>query len=503
LAEEHPKDLEYWVNRLSHQDMPIFARTAELITGVVARRESSVAELSRGILQDASMTARILKMANSVFYNSSSCDINTITRAIMVLGFETVRSMCLSINLIESILKGTQQERAYQEMARSFHAAMQAKRFAVACRDESPEEIFVTTLLFRLGHIAFWCFAGEFADRLEQAMLKPGYTEAMAEQEVLGFRLQQLTQRLSQEWHLSKMLQSALESTGVTSSRASLICMAHKVAAAAEQGWETREFRRLTAKVGELLKVSPDAATTMMHTSARDATEMVENYGGMRKFIQLIPVPPEPLGSSAPSVSPETARRPGPCEPPAAEPHRRAEISPFPEPDRLLQFKVLHELSNLLLNKQLDINLLFSILLEGIFRGVGMDRVLFAILTPDRGHLKGKFGLGWKSQDQVKDFLVEAGPEPQNIFGYALEKRQPLWVTSDPPQQLARLLTRGKRDPSGRPPFFLMAIRVKERSIGVVYADRQASGRELDEESFTSFKYFCQQADINLAYFAG
>ena len=96
MSDDNRDNLDLWVNRLSKQEMPIFARTAQHITNVVARDVSSVAELSRGILQDASMTARLLRMANSAYYNPHSHSINTITRAVMVLGFETVRSMCLS-----------------------------------------------------------------------------------------------------------------------------------------------------------------------------------------------------------------------------------------------------------------------------------------------------------------------------------------------------------------------------------------------------------------------
>lgn len=481
MSDHNQDNLDLWVNRLSNQDMPVFVRTAEHVTNVLARDASSVAELSRGILQDASMTARMLRMANSAYYNPHSQSINTITRAVMVLGFETLRSMCLSFTLIETLLKGAQRERAYQELARSFHAAVQAKRLAAHTHDESPEEIFIAALLYRLGHIAFWCFGGELADRLEEAMLKPGYTQTMAEREVLGFRLEELTARLSEEWRLGELLQTALEPTGSSESRVSNIVFGHKLAASVERGWDSAQAKRLIANLAERLKISLEAATKLVHSGVKEAVEIVDQYGGAKKFRRLIPLPVETQG-------------PEPEAPPTE--------SPFPEPDRLLQFKILHELSNLLLHKKLDINLLFPILLEGIFRGVGMDRVLFALLTPDRRQLRGKFGLGWSNYRLMNEFVVDAIPPGVNIFSQSLEKRQPLWVTADPPAGVARLLTPEITRFLGRSPFFLMAIAVKDRPIGLIYADRQPSGRELDEESFTSFKYFCQQADINLSYVA-
>ncbi len=481
MSEGKQDNLELWATRLSKEDMPIFARTAEYVTSVALRESASVADLSRGILQDASMTARMLRMANSIYYNPHSQDINTITRAVMVLGFETVRSMCLSFILIESLLKGANRDRAYQEMARSFHAAVQAKRLAAHLHDESPEEIFIAALLFRLGHIAFWCFGGALADELEEAMLKPGYTQGMAEREVLGFRLEQLTARLGQEWHLGRLLQSALEGTGTAESRVNHIFFGHKLALGAEKGWESHEAKRLVGKLAEQLKISVETVTKLVHGSAKEAADIVEHFGGSRGFRKMIPLPSEARGP---------------------EPEAVQATSPFPEPDRLLQFKILHELSNLLLNKQLDINLLFSILLEGIFRGVGMDRVLFALLTLNRRQLQGKFGLGWKSNQLVKEFLVDATPQDANVFSYCLAQRRPLWVTDASPPELQRLRTQEITQLIGSSPFFLMAIAIKDRPIGVIYADRHASGRELDEESFTSFRYFCQQADINLSYVA-
>jgi hypothetical protein len=49
------------------------------------------------------------------------------------------------------------------------------------------------------------------------------------------------------------------------------------------------------------------------------------------------------------------------------------------------------------------------------------------------------------------------------------------------------------------PPFFLMPIVLKGQGIGVIYADRHESGRELDEEGYSSFCTFGNQASLCLA----
>ena len=77
--------LEHWVQRLSEREMPAFANTARLIAGEAARGESTASELARLILQDASMTTRLLRVANTIHFNPARTPISTVSRAIVVL----------------------------------------------------------------------------------------------------------------------------------------------------------------------------------------------------------------------------------------------------------------------------------------------------------------------------------------------------------------------------------------------------------------------------------
>ncbi len=71
-----------------------------------------------------------------------------------------------------------------------------------------------------------------------------------------------------------------------------------------------------------------------------------------------------------------------------------------------------------------DLSTVLSIGLEGIYRGIGMDRVLFALLAPGRQHIKGKYGLGWADDDFVEKFKISANGS-KNVFNYALQSQKP------------------------------------------------------------------------------
>ncbi len=475
-------NLDSWIKRMSKEEMPIFARTAQLITSIASNEDSSFADLARGILQDALLTSRILRLGNSVYYNPVRSSINTVSRAVMKLGFDTIYSMCISFALVESLLKGAHKDRVAKEMARSFHAAVQAKRFANIKKDRAPEEVFIAALLYRLGHVAFWCFAGEQAMKVETAMKKQGLSQGEAEQRVLGFRLHQLTKALSKEWNLSKLLETSLEPGASLDPRVNSIVLGQTVAVITEQGgWENAKVKLIAQKASELLKLPVEQVTEVMHASARDAAQIARHYG-MGLSSRLIPIPGE--GTDI-------------------EPEVLPEISEFPQPDRVLQLKILHELSSMMLDRQLDINLLFSVLMEGIFRGIGMDRVLFAILTPDRRVLMGRYGLGWAQESTVQRFSFLVKTETPSIFSHVLDAQQPVWVTGSPASEHSRLLTPEVKQFTSSPAFFIMPVVLKGVPLGVIYADRQPSGRELNEESFTSFRFLGQQANLCLSAISG
>ncbi len=235
--------LDLWANRLGRESMPVFARTIQCVAGTASSEKSTFSELAWNILQDPTLTARVLKVSNSIYYNPASRRINTVSRAVMRLGFDAVRTMCLSASLVETVLSSQHRERVALEIARAFHAAVQAKKLAGRRKLAQPEEVFVAALLSRIGQIAFWCFAGEMGDQLEKSMENAGQSESQTEMEVLGFRLERLTLRLAQEWKLSALLESMLENNNAADPRAQCIRLGMTWRRLPEKGWTSSDSR--------------------------------------------------------------------------------------------------------------------------------------------------------------------------------------------------------------------------------------------------------------------
>jgi HD-like signal output (HDOD) protein len=475
------KEFDLWATRLVKEDMPIFARTVQCVAGTASRENSSLSDLAWSILEDPSLTTRVLKLANSMYYNPCSKRINTVSRAVMRLGFNTVKEICLAIALIETALSSLHKEKVAVEIARAFHAAVQARKFAILLNLPGPEEVFIAALLGRIGHIAFWCFAGDVGDRLESAMLE-AECEDLAQMKVLGFKLERLTLRLCQEWKLSDLLESSLHDKNGADPRVRSVKLGYAVAQASEKGWDCPPIKEIMKDASGFLNLSEKETIKTLHESAVAAVEITESYGA-KKSSRLVPLPME---------------APSPLPVPAEEIRHE-----YPKPDPGIQLCSLRDLSSLVTAGKGDANMVLSIVLEGIYRGIGMDRVIFALLTPDRQHLKGKYGLGSMEEGYIENFTISANLEIINIFGYLLRQRKPIWVTGKPDLTIRPLLTEELTDLIGDGPFFAMPVAIKGMAVGVICADRNRSGRSLDEESFESFAFFGQQANMSLSALGG
>ncbi len=100
--------------------MPAFARTVDALRRIVGDERASASALAQVILKDAPMTTKVLRLANSAYFNHAHQGINTVSRAIVVLGFDPVAQLALSVALIDALLGGGVRSRVHQEMARSF-----------------------------------------------------------------------------------------------------------------------------------------------------------------------------------------------------------------------------------------------------------------------------------------------------------------------------------------------------------------------------------------------
>jgi putative nucleotidyltransferase with HDIG domain len=113
----------------------------------------NVPEIAEVITKDQSLSARILHLVNSAFYGYSK-EIKTISRAVVILGFQAVRSAALAISVFDYFQDEESQNIDLTKFwEHSIAVATISKVLAEAARINQQEEAFIVGLLHDVGKL--------------------------------------------------------------------------------------------------------------------------------------------------------------------------------------------------------------------------------------------------------------------------------------------------------------------------------------------------------------
>lgn len=131
------------------EELSVFPQVAVRIQEVVADRASSIGELEQAVSLDATLGAKLLRTANSPFYGLRR-QVGSLSRAILVLGFDATRDLALSLTLASlGSTRDPQRERLWLRSLRCAAAAQLLVPHADGLLDDS--EAFVAGLTGDLG----------------------------------------------------------------------------------------------------------------------------------------------------------------------------------------------------------------------------------------------------------------------------------------------------------------------------------------------------------------
>lgn len=176
---------------------------------------ASTRDFERVIMQDAALASKVLRMANSAYYGGNG-RITTLSRAIAVLGMNTVRTIVMALSF-HAMVHARQRKSRFnrQEYWRhSLATAIASRVLARLKRSKWDEEIFLAGLLHDIGKLIADQFLPEENDVFISRILEftSINTDEVLELEakVLGTTHPQLGGYAAEKWNLPLMLQAAI-----------------------------------------------------------------------------------------------------------------------------------------------------------------------------------------------------------------------------------------------------------------------------------------------------
>ncbi|PTS86953.1 histidine kinase [Pseudomonas sp. HMWF032] len=461
--------MQSWIDRFNQAELPALATVVHDLHRLTQGHTSSVQQLADVLLRDAALTTKVLRVGNSVFYNPSQEPIRTISRAIVLIGFDNVRQIGLSISLIDGLLARSSREQLAELLAQSFHAAVQARNIAGYVLTRSDEEVFIAALLHNVGELAFWGCAGEVADELASALAQPGVNADEVVMSVLGSSFRQMSLALVKSWNLGDTLSLALQSSSQHDPAGKAVALGAKISQVALEGWDSPAMDALVGQLAGFIGVSPQEAMQQVLASAEETVAMAATFGVGQ------------LGKLIPNTDPEQIR--------LQQEQRKARLL---QPDLLILQQALQDLG-LLVSRRADLGLVLDTLFKGLHQGAGLERIMLVVLADGQSCFRCKRVIGEGTGGWAHDFIlpVEQAEQP-HIFSYALRNKEALWMGVPASYNLNELVTQPIRQRLGQGMFFIAPLLAGTREIGLLYADSRVSGRALKHEQFVAFQRFTQ-----------
>ena len=461
--------LQSWIDRFNQAELPALAAVVQDLHRLTLGHTSSVQQLADVLLRDAALTSKVLRIGNSVYYNPSQEPIRTISRAIVLIGFDNVRQIGLSVSLIDGLLARSSREQLAELLAQSFHAAVQARNIAGYVLSRSDEEVFIAALLHNVGELAFWGCAGETADELASALAQPGVNADDVVMDLLGTSFRQMSLALVKSWSLGDTVSLALQASSQHDPAVKAVMLGAKISQAALEGWDSATMESLVGQLASFIGVTPQEAMQQVLASAEETVKMAATFGASQ-LCKLIP-----------NTDPEQIR--------LQQEQRKARLL---QPNLLILQQALQDLG-LMVSKRADLGLVLDTLFKGLHQGAGLERIMLVVLADGQSCFRCKRVIGEGTAGWAHDFIlpVEQTAQP-HIFSYALRNKEALWMGVPASYNLNELVTQPIRQRLGQGMFFIAPLLAGTREIGLLYADNRVSGRALKHEQFVAFQRFTQ-----------
>ena len=162
-----------------------------------------IKEVEAVIEKDQSLVSKLIRVSNSALYGGMN-RVESLHQALTRLGTKTVKSLILAASMQSYFLKANAGMMAWAQSLWQ-HAAesgMAARRIALACDYDDPEQAFVGGVLHDIGKLVILMAGDDAYQQIQKIKRREAITEREAEMRVVGTDHAAIGVQLMQKWKM-------------------------------------------------------------------------------------------------------------------------------------------------------------------------------------------------------------------------------------------------------------------------------------------------------------
>ncbi len=194
--------------------IPTLPTVLAKITSLLRNPKTSAEEVGRAITQDQSLASKVLKLVNSAFYGFPG-KISTITHAVVILGFSTIKNIVLTASIFEVFKKSPERTTGFDMEKFWLHSiacGVAAQTIAKHLGNKDREECFISGLIHDIGKIIMCQYLPDEFNRVVLNVRKNNMLMYESEKQLFNMTHQEVGGLIANNWNLPVNLQYAVRS---------------------------------------------------------------------------------------------------------------------------------------------------------------------------------------------------------------------------------------------------------------------------------------------------
>lgn len=193
------------INRVD--ELPEVPQIAFRAIQLLNNPDTDVSSLAEVIGSDQALTAKVLRLCNSAYYGLAR-KVTTVSEAVVIVGFSSIKSLVLMITTQSSMNKGLLGYKIGpgEFWRHSIGTAETARLLAQHTRYAKPEECFIAGLIHDIGKMVLNQNALPEVYRATNLSQKEQLAIHIAEQRILGFDHAGIGAALAERWNFPPVL---------------------------------------------------------------------------------------------------------------------------------------------------------------------------------------------------------------------------------------------------------------------------------------------------------
>lgn len=489
--------VEEWVQQISTEPLPVMQRTLTQVRDLLNKKTSlNHARLAEVISRDPGFSLYLMQQLSNL-PNQPKEAITRISLALPMLGMGLIEQASKSLPCLEDRLKGPPRRGLIDCYSRAAHAAFYARGLAEIRHLADGDTLYTAALLHDVGEMALWSKAPDTMLRLRRRIETENDRESVARTD-LGCTFETLNIALSERWRLPQLITDSQSISNSFQPNPLTVMLASALARETSMGWGSEKTLEDLELLAEFLEIPQEQAIAKLHRLAAEAA----------RNLQVLPLPLPAFymlcgNSKSTKKTQTTAAKPTPEKRPTQQPKaishatektqtaaseaRQEEPSdkqkPVPIPARETQPATP--------KKPNPLQELLNSALEQMHHEVGLSRTMFAMLTPDRKMLRSRLVLESEHQLSLKDFALDT--TTPSLFKVLLNKPQAISLNKINAEKYLPMIPPAAREQINTSGFISMSIFIRNKPVGLFYADNGLSGPGVTRQQFENFKAICQK----------